>query len=159
MILQKMVTFPYSGHIRDSCRFLSERNEYPTDKYLYPMIELQCVSEKLNRLSYNRAGDLNMTSSALVAFTSSLRSDLDNLRESLSFSISDSCEFSQIQTYGSINNKSESQVRSSYSTTLLHYLYLRSVSWISSHNMPPQAQLHLCGSRQYLRAFYLQCHC
>jgi len=44
-VLQKMCTFPYIAYLDTCCASLDRSREYPTDKYIAPIIQLQHLME------------------------------------------------------------------------------------------------------------------
>ncbi|KAF2813056.1 uncharacterized protein BDZ99DRAFT_382428 [Mytilinidion resinicola] len=88
VMLQKLITFPYSTYIEDTCVSLKEKSEYATDKYLVYIIKLQRI---LGDISHQTSGHFNLIDpdAAVELHITKLRAELDNFRERLPFPMSE----------------------------------------------------------------------
>ncbi|OIW35476.1 hypothetical protein CONLIGDRAFT_567048 [Coniochaeta ligniaria NRRL 30616] len=88
IIVQKRHYFPYTDFILESCETLDQRGEYPSDKYLRHIVQLQRLLEQAENTIRNAkstpddADDIN-------ANISSIRDQMDSFKSNLAFSLSD----------------------------------------------------------------------
>ncbi|KAH8803667.1 hypothetical protein F5884DRAFT_806152 [Xylogone sp. PMI_703] len=90
VILQKLATFPYSIYIENCCGLLRQAEDHPTDRYLLSIIQLQHIMEKINRLLSDVSEEISISSPAVVALVMSLKSELEDFKSRLPFSMNES---------------------------------------------------------------------
>ncbi|KAI9837897.1 MAG: hypothetical protein M1837_002687 [Sclerophora amabilis] len=90
MILEKLATFPHSAYIEDCCKSLREDPEYPTDKYLLYIVQIQHILEKIDHLSNQHDTRLFQHNSAVQFYVMSLKSELEVLRGHMPFAMNES---------------------------------------------------------------------
>ena len=77
ILLLKSSTFPHFAYIDDCCESLGRDKEYPTDKYLLYVIQLQQIMERTKRLSTKQGIENSYADSALELYIMTLKSDLE----------------------------------------------------------------------------------
>ncbi|KAL4799804.1 hypothetical protein BDV19DRAFT_376207 [Aspergillus venezuelensis] len=90
MLVQKstaMVRFPYQ---EECCKALLEANEYPHDKYVNYIIQLQLITEKIDKMSANHAVDLGNPGSGSELYIANLKADMESFRRHLTFDVHES---------------------------------------------------------------------
>jgi hypothetical protein len=92
VLLQKQSTFSYIPYLEDCCRSLQDQEEYPHDLYMTALVQLQHISEKIDRLSENHRQELMRPGSGLELYVTSVRSDLDAFQNRQTFNINDARE-------------------------------------------------------------------
>ncbi|KAK3375796.1 hypothetical protein B0T24DRAFT_549113 [Lasiosphaeria ovina] len=87
IVLLKMRHFPYSPFILDSCEKLEARGEFPGDKYLKHIVQIQSLSEQVDDLVGPKAAGpfVHETMAKLVA----IRQQLDVIKLDLHFALSE----------------------------------------------------------------------
>ncbi|KXG52499.1 uncharacterized protein PGRI_087830 [Penicillium griseofulvum] len=90
ILVQKKSTilrFPYQ---EECCKSLQEAKEYPHDKYISYVIELQFISEKVDQLSARHEFELETPGSGSELYITNLKSDLEAFYRHLPFNLSES---------------------------------------------------------------------
>ncbi|KAI2739659.1 hypothetical protein DTO013E5_9015 [Penicillium roqueforti] len=90
MLVQKKSTILRLPYQEECCKTLREANEYPHDKYVSYVIQLQFIAEKVDNLSAKHGFDLETPGSGSELYISNLKSDLDAFYRHLPFDINDS---------------------------------------------------------------------
>ncbi|EFE44817.1 hypothetical protein TRV_00368 [Trichophyton verrucosum HKI 0517] len=76
-LLQKQLTFPYTAYLEDCCKSIYDAAEYPYDKSILYIVQLQHIVEKINRITFQHGMELNNSGSAMELYVSSLKSELE----------------------------------------------------------------------------------
>lgn len=84
-----ILRFPYQ---EECCKSLQEAKEYPHDKYISYVIELQFISEKVDQLSARHEFELETPGSGSELYITNLKSDLEAFYRHLPFNLSESCK-------------------------------------------------------------------
>lgn len=84
-ILQKGCSFPYSPYFESICKLLAADAEYPSDKCLLHIVQLQQLSEKITLASSHHAPEIHNTPFSLEHYYRELKSELDLYRANLPF--------------------------------------------------------------------------
>ncbi len=80
--------FPYTDFILESCEKLDQRGEYPSDKYIWHIVQLQRLLERAeDTVRYAKSSSDDMDD--INANISSIRDQMDSFKSNLSFSLSD----------------------------------------------------------------------
>ncbi|KAL4960655.1 Zn(II)2Cys6 transcription factor [Aspergillus stella-maris] len=90
MLVQKsttMIRFPYQ---EECCKALLEANEYPHDRYINYIIQLQLITEKIDKMSAKHAVDLEKPGSGSELYIANLKADMEAFRRHLTFDIHES---------------------------------------------------------------------
>lgn len=95
MLVQKKSTILRLPYQEECCKTLSESNEYPHDKYISYVIQLQFIAEKVDNLSAKHGLDLETPGSGSELYITNLKSELEGFHRQLPFSINESCKFQQ----------------------------------------------------------------
>ncbi|KAL4786040.1 hypothetical protein BJX76DRAFT_139919 [Aspergillus varians] len=90
MLVQKKSTILRLPYHEECCKALHEANEYPHDKYITYVIQLQFIAEKIDHLSAKHGLDLERPGSGSELYIASLRSDLEAFYRHLAFDIHES---------------------------------------------------------------------
>jgi hypothetical protein len=90
-MLQKTSTFPFSGCIEEYCKSLRDEAMYPTDKYLFYIVRLQAIAEKIDQVFTQRVSEMSPDSTTEL-FVKQLQCELDIFRERIPFAIGESCK-------------------------------------------------------------------
>ncbi|KAJ5096850.1 hypothetical protein N7456_007571 [Penicillium angulare] len=93
VFLHKHSNFPYIPYFDECCQSLDQAEEYPTDKYIVYLFQLQHIAEKINRLSADHRNDLKKPMSGTELYVMSIKSDLEAFENRLPFEISTSREY------------------------------------------------------------------
>lgn len=93
ILLQKHPNFPFVPYFDECCEALKYSDEYPTDKYLAHLVQLQHIAEKVDQLSTKHGNDLKSPMSGTELYVMSLKSDLESFQNRLSFDISNVREY------------------------------------------------------------------
>jgi hypothetical protein len=80
VLRQTHFNFTLTPYIEDCCKTIYNAAESPYDKYIMPMIQLQRIAEKIDRLSMHHAIELGNLGSASELYVSSLKADLEAFR-------------------------------------------------------------------------------
>ncbi|KAH7012358.1 hypothetical protein B0J12DRAFT_446624 [Macrophomina phaseolina] len=88
-LLQKLNTFQYTDYIGDCCKALSATPEFPTDKFLHSIIQLQRSMESID--PYPFAIGSATTADIPEVDYSRIQVDLENLRMNMPFTLNESC--------------------------------------------------------------------
>lgn len=92
MLIHKHSTFPYLPYIEDCGQILQEENEYPHDRYIMYIVQLQHIAEKIDRLSADHGDEIFRPGSGADLYVKGVRDDLSNFLKRLPFNIHDSRE-------------------------------------------------------------------
>ncbi|OQE01924.1 hypothetical protein PENSOL_c003G10580 [Penicillium solitum] len=84
-ILQKGCSFPYLPYFESICKLLAADAEYPSDKYLLHVVQLQQLSEKITLVSSQHVPEIHNTPFSLEHYYRELKSELDLYRANLPF--------------------------------------------------------------------------
>lgn len=95
MLVQKRSTILRLPYQEECCKTLSESNEYPHDKYISYVIQLQFIAEKVDNLSAKHGLDLETPGSGSELYITNLKSELEAFHRQLPFSINESCKSQQ----------------------------------------------------------------
>lgn len=90
-LLQKLNTFQYTDYIGDCCKALSATPEFPTDKFLHSIIQLQRSMESID--PYPFAIGSATTADIPEVDYSRIQVDLENLRMNMPFTLNESCKW------------------------------------------------------------------
>ncbi|KAJ5082350.1 hypothetical protein N7532_011393 [Penicillium argentinense] len=90
ILLQKYSTFPYVTYIEICCQSLHQDNEYPHDKYITHIVQLQHIAEKIDRLSADHGEELVRPGSGAELYVTNVKNDLSNFHKRLPFNLFDS---------------------------------------------------------------------
>ncbi|KAJ5529942.1 hypothetical protein N7527_003335 [Penicillium freii] len=90
MLVQKKSTILRLPYQEECCKTLSESNEYPHDKYISYVIQLQFIAEKVDNLSAKHGLELETPGSGSELFITNLKSELEAFHRQLPFSINES---------------------------------------------------------------------
>lgn len=72
------------------CKLLAADAEYPSDKYLLHIVQLQQLSEKITQVSSQHAPEIHNTPFNLEHYYREFKSELDLYRANLPFLLSES---------------------------------------------------------------------
>ena len=95
MLVQKKSAILRLPYQEECCKTLHESNEYPHDKYISYVIQLQFIAEKVDNLSAKHGLDLDKPGSGSELYITNLKSDLEAFYRNLNFDIHESREFQQ----------------------------------------------------------------
>ncbi|KAL2700369.1 hypothetical protein AAEP93_008892 [Penicillium crustosum] len=84
-ILQKGCSFPYLPYFESICKLLAADAEYPSDKYLLHIVQLQQLSDKITLVSSQHVPEIHNTPFSLEHYYRELKSELDLYRANLPF--------------------------------------------------------------------------
>ncbi|KAI9040333.1 alkaline D-peptidase [Aspergillus affinis] len=88
ILLQKPSSFPnISTYLEDCCHSLHEANEYPNDRYIGHITQLQFLTERIDRLAVCYGMNAFKPSSVTDLHVSSLQEDLESFRRRLPFDL------------------------------------------------------------------------
>ncbi|KAL5340893.1 hypothetical protein BJX70DRAFT_82741 [Aspergillus crustosus] len=90
MLVQKRSTMLRLPHHEECCQSLLEANEYPQDKYIKYVIQLQHITEKIDNISSRHALDLEKPGSGSELYIANLKSELETFSRHLPFDIHES---------------------------------------------------------------------
>ncbi|OQE00057.1 hypothetical protein PENVUL_c059G05066 [Penicillium vulpinum] len=90
MLVQKKSTILRLPYQEECCKSLYETNEYPHDKYITYVIQLQFIAEKIDHLSAKHGFDLETPGSGSELYITNLKSDLEAFHRHLPFNINES---------------------------------------------------------------------
>ncbi|KGO40069.1 hypothetical protein PEX1_105910 [Penicillium expansum] len=90
MLVQKKSTILRLPYQEECCKALHEANEYPHDKYISYVIQLQFIAEKVDNLSAKHGIDLETPGSGSELYIANLKSDLEAFYRHLPFDINES---------------------------------------------------------------------
>ncbi|DAA75819.1 TPA_exp: hypothetical protein A8136_1541 [Trichophyton benhamiae CBS 112371] len=76
-LLQKQLTFPYTAYLEECCKSVYDAAEYPYDKSILYIVQLQHIVEKINRITFQHGMELKNSGSAMELYVSSLKSELE----------------------------------------------------------------------------------
>jgi hypothetical protein len=96
-LLDKINTFPCTQFIEEGCLALGQKSEYPTDKDLYYVIQLQRIIENVESF----ARDARSEADAQVAYER-VRTELEEFRVFLTNDVSDSRKSTPTPQYTTI---------------------------------------------------------
>ncbi|KAJ6189853.1 hypothetical protein N7519_004761 [Penicillium mononematosum] len=89
-ILQKGCSFPYSPYFESMCKLLATDAEYPSDRYLLHIVQLQQISEKITLVSMQHVPKIQNSSFGLEHYYRELKSEIDLYRANLPFLLTES---------------------------------------------------------------------
>lgn len=97
-LLQKHCSFPWSVHVEECCKLIAEHGNCQTDRYVYPMVQLQHVIEQADSGAFPASApiiepvhqNVNVPLTAGSTALAHLRSELDHVRSGLPFSMLES---------------------------------------------------------------------
>jgi hypothetical protein len=78
--------FPYTPFILESCEKLKLESEYPNDKYLQPILQIQRISEEVDDIVAQKA---NFSKNETRAKLALVRHQLDTFKSDLMFPLSE----------------------------------------------------------------------
>lgn len=87
VLLQKKSYVPQLPYLEEWCKSLHEAAEYPNDRHILYLIQLQFIAEKIDRLSLQHGLELSIPGSASELYIGSLKSELDAFRNQLPFEL------------------------------------------------------------------------
>ncbi|KAL2825081.1 hypothetical protein BDW59DRAFT_172572 [Aspergillus cavernicola] len=90
MLVQKKSSILRLPYHEECCKCLYEAKEYPHDKYVSYVIQLQFIAEKIDHLSAKHAPDLERRGSGSELYITNLKSDLEAFYRHLPFDINES---------------------------------------------------------------------
>lgn len=70
-------SFPYSPYFESICKLLATDAEYPSDRYLLYIVQLQQISEKTTLVSMQHVPEIQNTSFGLENYYRELKSEID----------------------------------------------------------------------------------
>ncbi|KAM5474653.1 hypothetical protein MferCBS49748_000059 [Microsporum ferrugineum] len=86
-LLQKPSTFPYTAYLEECCKSLYDAAEYPSDKSILHIVQLQLIAEKIDRISLRHGMELENPGSAMELYVQSLKAELEAFRSRSGFSL------------------------------------------------------------------------
>ncbi|KAJ5682597.1 hypothetical protein N7462_005762 [Penicillium macrosclerotiorum] len=89
VLLQKHSTFHHTPYIDECCQFLHDTNEHPHDQYITPLVQLQHIAEKIDRLSTSHRQEMMAHGSGAELYVSNIKAELDSLQNGLPLNIVD----------------------------------------------------------------------
>ncbi|KAJ5150701.1 uncharacterized protein N7500_010890 [Penicillium coprophilum] len=89
ILVQKKSTVLRLPYQEECCKTLREANEYPHDKYISYVIQLQFIAEKVDQLSARHGVDLEKPGSGSELYITNLKSDLAAFYRHLPFDINE----------------------------------------------------------------------
>ncbi|OCL08162.1 hypothetical protein AOQ84DRAFT_407445 [Glonium stellatum] len=89
VVLEKAIMFQYSAYIEDCCESLRQKAEYPTDRYLLYIIQLQQLLGKINHHSVEHCAKLIDPDPTIELYITSFRFELEVFKERMPFSMSE----------------------------------------------------------------------
>ena len=89
-ILQKGCSFPYSPYFESMCKLLAADAEYPSDRYLLYIMQLQQISEKITLASMQHVPEIRNTNFGLEHSYRELKSEIELYRANLPFLLTES---------------------------------------------------------------------
>lgn len=89
MLVQKRSSLQRLPYHEDCCRKLADA-EYPHDKYIAPVIQLQFIAEKIDNLSEKHVPDLERPGSGAELYITNLQSELETFYRQVPFDINES---------------------------------------------------------------------
>lgn len=95
MLVQKKSTILRLPYQEECCKSLDEANEYPHDKNVSYVIQLQFIAEKVDSLSAKHGLDLETPGSGSELYITNIKSDLEAFYGRLPFDINESCKSEQ----------------------------------------------------------------
>ncbi|KAJ5161704.1 hypothetical protein N7492_007096 [Penicillium capsulatum] len=87
LLVQKHSTLPYTPYIEDCCQSLRDSGEYPHDKDMMYLVQLQHIAEKIDRLSTSHGSELTRSGSGFELYIANIKSELDGFHSRLHFEI------------------------------------------------------------------------
>jgi hypothetical protein len=72
------------------CKLLATDAEYPSDRYLLHIVQLQQISEKITLVSMQHVPEIQNTSFGLEHYYRELKSEIDLYRANLAFPLTES---------------------------------------------------------------------
>ncbi|KAJ5373413.1 hypothetical protein N7517_005419 [Penicillium concentricum] len=90
MLVQKKSTILRYPYQEECCKAIHEANEYPHDKYISYVTQLQFIAEKVDHLSAKHGLDLETPGSGSELYIANLKSDLEAFYRHLPFDITES---------------------------------------------------------------------
>jgi hypothetical protein len=91
-ILQKRCSFSYIPYFDNMCKTLAADAEYPSDRYLLHIVQLQRISEKVTLVTTQSIKETNNPGYYLENEYRTMRSELEVYRVNLPFSLTESRE-------------------------------------------------------------------
>ncbi|EFQ99999.1 hypothetical protein MGYG_03007 [Nannizzia gypsea CBS 118893] len=79
-LLQKQLTFPYTAYLEECCKSIYDAAEYPYDKSILYIVQLQHIVEKVNRITFQHGMELKNSGSAMELYVLGLKSELEAFR-------------------------------------------------------------------------------
>ncbi|KAF3482624.1 uncharacterized protein GIQ15_05383 [Arthroderma uncinatum] len=89
-LLQKQPTFPHVTYLEECCKSLYDAAEYPYDKSIHYIVQLQHIVEKIDRISFQHGMELENPGSAIELYVLSLKSELEAFRVRSGFILDES---------------------------------------------------------------------
>ncbi|KAJ5815217.1 hypothetical protein N7474_006994, partial [Penicillium riverlandense] len=89
ILVQKQSGFHYTPYVEKCCQTLYDEPEYLHDKYLIYTVQLQCIAEKIDRLSASHGQELTRPGSGTELYVTNIKSELEALQNRISFNIDD----------------------------------------------------------------------
>ncbi|KAM5458448.1 hypothetical protein MaudCBS49596_000362 [Microsporum audouinii] len=86
-LLQKPSTFPHTAYLEECCKSLYDAAEYPSDKSILHIVQLQLIAEKIDRISLRHGMELANPGSAMEIYVQSLKAELEAFRGRSGFSL------------------------------------------------------------------------
>ena len=83
VILQKYSSFPYISYIEECLQSLRDAGEYPHDKTIDQLVQLQQITEKIDRVSTSNGTEPIKPGSGSELLLASIKSDLQNFHKRL----------------------------------------------------------------------------
>ena len=93
MLVQKKSSVLRLPYHEKCCKSLAEANEYPHDKYIASVIQLQFIAEKIDNLSEKHVSDLEKPGSGAELYITNIKSELETFHRHLPFDINESRMF------------------------------------------------------------------
>lgn len=93
MLVQKKSSVLRLPYHEECCKSLAEANEYPHDKYITSVIQLQFIAEKIDNLSEKHVSDLEKPGSGAELYITNIKSELETFHRHLPFDINESRMF------------------------------------------------------------------
>ncbi|KAJ5091449.1 hypothetical protein NUU61_006319 [Penicillium alfredii] len=89
VLVQKLSTFPYFPYLDECCKSLHDVGEYPCDKYIKYIVQLQLIADKVDRLSVKHEAELQSPGSGSELYITNLKSELETFQKQLPFNMQD----------------------------------------------------------------------
>ncbi|BCS25703.1 uncharacterized protein APUU_50414S [Aspergillus puulaauensis] len=104
MLVQKKSSVLRLPYHEECCKSLAEANEYPHDKYITSVIQLQFIAEKIDNLSEKHVSDLEKPGSGAELYITNINPQLQPQTQSFDYSWRDEMSVSALVSASSILN-------------------------------------------------------